>query len=122
MGERILMNVRFDAENGDYKPGAINLTNIQVAQAAAGADARIVSVGTSEADITFGVTTHGYLLLRNLDDTNYIKYGPKSSGVMVELGRLKAGEIAVLRVAPGATFRAVADTAACNLWVHMEND
>jgi hypothetical protein len=122
MANRILMNLRFDVQNGDYKPGPIALTNIQVTQNALGVDGRIVSVGTSEQDITFSVTTHGYLLLRNLDDTNYIKYGPKSAGVMVEFGRLNAREVAILRVAPGITFRAVADTAVCDLWLRMEND
>jgi hypothetical protein len=73
----------------------------------------VVSIGTSEEDLPVGdVGTNGYAFLKNLDPTNYVKWGPKSGGAMVEMGRLKPGEAAWFRVAPGVTIRAIADTAA----------
>ena len=123
MATELRLNVSFQGENGSYyKPGAIQFSGVTIAQAAQGSDGFIQNIGTSEEDVTFAVTTHGYLFMRNLDTSHYIKYGPSNGGSMVEFGRLKAGELAILRVAPGITLRAIADTAACNVWFHMEND
>lgn len=79
----------------------------------------VVSVGFSaEEDLSLGdVTTNGKIYVKNLDATNFVKYGPKSGGVMVEFGRLKPGEIAWLRLAPGITWRWIADTAAVKVLV-----
>src|SRR5262245_53922502 len=73
----------------------------------------VVSVGTSEEDLTTGdIGTLGYIYVKNLDATNYVQWGPKSGGSMVAFGRLKAGESAILRLEPGITLRWVANTAA----------
>lgn len=79
-----------------------------------GRHAPIVSVGTSEEDMPIGeVATAGWLLLKNLDSTNYVTWGPKSGGAMVAMGRLKAGECALFRMDPTpATLRWIANTAA----------
>ena len=50
--------------------------------------------------------------MRNLDATNYVQYGPKSSGSMVAVGRIEAGEIHAFRLEPGITLRWVANTSA----------
>lgn len=79
----------------------------------------VVSVGFSaEEDLALGdITTNGWIYLKNLDATNYVKYGPKSAGSMVEFGRLKPGEAHILRLAPGITLRWIADTAAVKVLV-----
>lgn len=81
-------------------------------------NASCVSVGTSEEDIAVGDITvsNGYwLYLKNVDTTNFVKYGPKSAGNMVEFGRLYSGKEAWLFVAPSVTLRWIADTAACRV-------
>lgn len=78
----------------------------------------VLSIGTSEEDITFtDVTTPRRLCMLNLDTTNFVKYGPKSAGSMVEFGRLKPDATPhSLDLAPsGVTLRMIADTAACKV-------
>jgi hypothetical protein len=94
---------------------SIPLLQLIVDQAVRGGDSAIVPVGTSEQVIALAVTTYGYAFLQNLDDTNYIEYGPTASGSMVVFGKLFAGEWAVLRLDPGIVFRARAHTAMCDL-------
>ena len=68
----------------------------------------------SELDISFAdITTNGWLFIQNLDATNYVKFGPKSAGVMVELGRINPSAIAAFFLAPGVTLRMVANVADC---------
>lgn len=78
------------------------------------AEAKIQTIGTSEETITFADVGSGpYVLLRNLDDTNYVTIA-SGSGVAA-LIRLKAGEIALFPVDASATLYATADTANCRL-------
>lgn len=87
------------------------------------AHATVVSVGTAEEDMPVGdVATNGWLVLYNLDATNFVKYGPKSAGAMIEFGRLRTGEFAMLRLASGVTNRWIADTAACKVQMLLLND
>lgn len=87
------------------------------------AHASIVSVGTSEEDMPAGdVATNGWLILYNLDPTNFVKYGPKTAGVMAEFGRIRTGEFAMLRLASGVTNRWIADTGACKVQMILLND
>jgi hypothetical protein len=84
---------------------------------------KTVSVTTSEADLTTAeITTLGWCWITNLGPTNYLKYGPKSGGSMVEFGRLKVGESCLFRLAPGITFRWIADTATVTAQVRIYND
>jgi hypothetical protein len=94
-----------------------------VAQAEIGKGGGIQIIGTSEEVINFGdVVTEGYLYLKNLDDTNYVTYGPEDTGAMVVFGKLKPGEFAWLRVAPTVVMRAQADTADVKLDVRLYED
>jgi len=71
------------------------------------------SVGTSEEAIELGeLSTGGYGLFVNRDDTNYISI--RSGTADTDLVRLNAGEMALFRVHgdSSAPF-AIADTAAC---------
>lgn len=115
MANEITMQLRTTVVNGNlsasFSPGSLQFT-----QTSQGLYAPVVSVGTSEEDLDvgdLGASTVGFLHLRNLDTTNYVQWGPKSGGAMVAVGRLKAGEVAVLRVEPSVTIRWVANTAAC---------
>ena len=75
-----------------------------------------VNVGTSEEVISFAeLTTLGLIQILNLDTTNFVQFGPESAGAMVAAMRLKPGEPNQFRLEPGVTYRAKADTAACNV-------
>jgi hypothetical protein len=75
-----------------------------------------VVVGTSEEVISFAeLTTLGLIQIINLDTTNFVQFGPESAGAMVAAIRLKPGEPNQFRLEPGVTYRAKADTGACNV-------
>lgn len=122
MASEIQATFGLSVVNGTFKD-ALNRETYLVNEAAIGGDSLVVSVGTSEQDLAFpDVSTLGYAYLRNTDPTNFITYGPKSGGSMVLFGKLKAGEFAWVRLAPGITFRAKADTAACKLFMKVYQD
>jgi hypothetical protein len=122
VANEIQLNISMVVANGTFRdtfvPGPIAVT-----QSAIGRGGYVQSIGTSEEVIDFGdVVTNGYAILRNLDTTNYVDYGPESSGALVLMGRLKAGEVAILRVSPGVVMRAIAHTAAVKLDVRLYED
>ena len=122
MANEIILGFTAQIVNGafrdSFQPG-----QLQVDQANIGRGGYTQSVGTSEEVVDFGdISTNGYMILRNLDDTNYVLYGPESAGAMVVLGKLKPGEVAILRVAPTVVMRAKADTAAVLLDVRLYED
>ena len=99
--------------NGNLKDrwdnGAVSLT-----QTTKGLHAAVESVGTSEEDMSYGVlSTPGLIVMRNLDATNYITYGPKSSGSMVLMGKLAPGQVAQFYLGASVQLRWVANTGAC---------
>lgn len=121
MANSLVISTSVVATLGSFKdtfsPGALTVT-----PAAIGAHCPIVTVGTSEEDLDVGDVTasgQGYAILQNLDATNFVTYGPKSGGAMVAMGRLKAGEIAVLRLEPSAVLRWKADSAAVKVSVRL---
>jgi len=117
MADEIKVHVSLNVENGYYKwsyaPGQVSID-----QAAIGADSRVQEIGTSEENIDVGdVSTEGLVLMRNLDTTNFVTYGPQvGTGNMEAMGKIKPGEVALWRMLPGAQLRAKADTAAVKLF------
>lgn len=97
-----------------------NLLRKQYDQSGVGQDDRKHSIGTTEESITFtDISTNGWVLMQNLDTTNYVQWG-FASGVYG--GRMKAGELAgPFRMESGATLYLKANTAACRVRViHYE--
>lgn len=80
----------------------------------------ILEVGTSEETLTQlnELGTPGFLLLKNLDSTNYIEFGSTTGVYDI---KLKAGEIAIFRH-NSATAYAKANTAACLVEYTMIED
>ena len=112
MADEITIAINGTISNGNLSQ-TFNKGSLSITQTNRESDGGVESVATSEEDLTIAnITTNGWLFLRNLDATNYITYGPKSGGAMVALGKLKAGEVACLRLYPGVTLRWIADTAA----------
>ena len=123
MANEINITLSVQVTNGFFKH-AFNPGQIQVDQAAPGRGGHAQEIGTDEETVDFGdVSTEGYLILRNLDDTNFVEYGPQvGTGDMEILGKLEAGEVALLRLSPGVVLRAKADTAAVLLDVCLLED
>lgn len=107
--------------NGNQKESVLPGT-LSIVQDAIGRGGHIQEVGTSDESLDFGdVSTHGWLFLRNLDETNYVEYGPDASG-MVEIGKLEPGETALFRMVDGTDIKAKANTAACLVDVRCYED
>lgn len=122
MSNQIQVSFSFIVASGSYQETYMPPASV-ITQAEVGRGGGIQNIGTTEETINFGdVTANGCLFLKNLDDTNYVTYGPVSGGAMVVAGKLNPGEFAWLRVAPTAVFRAQADTAVVKLDVRMFDD
>lgn len=80
----------------------------------------VQNVGTAEEQLALGdVTPSGYAIFYNLDATNYVQLG-KATGVYVL--RLKAGEVAMLRLEAWTTIYAKANTGAVDLEYYLLAD
>ncbi len=119
MSDEITVTAALRCSNGDFRLD-VNPGSVQIDQAiAAGGNPGTVSIGTVDTAISFtGLTTPGYVWMRNLDGTNYVDIGPDSGGTMVPCLRLKAGEVALFRLSAGVTLKGKAHTAACLVQIH----
>ena len=120
MANEIKVTAKMSCTNGNFIVPALGSSEQSITQTTLGGGVPgYVSIGTgAEEDIvTTDVGTLGWVWMKNLDSTNYIQWGPKSGGVMVPVGRLKAGEAVVLRLEPGITLRMTANTGACKLQI-----
>ena len=74
----------------------------------------IQSVGTSsEALLVSDIGTQGFVLLRNLDTTNFVNVSTDNSAHANPCVKMKAGEIALFRANSALYLKA--DTAACRV-------
>ena len=88
--------------------------------AAGGPTPGMVTIGTVEESQSLAeLSTLGWCMMKNLDDTNFIEWG-FSTGVYG--GRLEAGEIALFRLNPSTTMYLKADTAACKMTIYALED
>jgi len=78
----------------------------------------VQAVGTSSEALVLGdVTTLGYLLIKNLDATNYVEVASDTAfGASDIISKLLAGDIMLVK-SPVATLYVKANTAACNISV-----
>ncbi len=85
---------------------------IQVTPSAQGFFGKVVDITTSDAAITIsGVTTYGYMYVKNLDPTNY--FDIEAAGAMVAFARIKPGSVGMIPMKPGITLRAQANGGTC---------
>jgi hypothetical protein len=97
----------------------------RIDQSAIGLAGNVQSIGfaADEAITVIGdLSTLGVAAFQNLDATNYVEIGPDSGGALVGFIRLEPGEFATMRLKPGITIRAQANTAAVKLRVWILND
>lgn len=118
MANELTINLYASITNGNFK-AVFDANGQSITQTTLGGHAPVWIVGNgAEEDLAVGdVSTLGWLFMRNLDSTNYVTYGPKSAGSMVALGRIKAGETVAMRLEPGVTVRAQANTASVKVQV-----
>lgn len=122
MANEITIAANISAINGSLTLPRTGTTQLQVDQTNAGYHAITQNVGTSAETLdTTALTSEGYAVMINLDATNYITYGPDSTG-QVDFGKLKAGEMTVFRFEPGIVLKATADTAACDVFLLVLED
>lgn len=117
VADELSLNIRMSAALGVYALAPVGKQQT-IDWGTIGQGGGIQIIGTSEETVSFGdIVYPGFVYLENLDDTNYIEFGPDSTG-MVTLGRLLPGEQCVLRLAPtGVTLIAQANTASCKMRV-----
>lgn len=111
MANEITTHIRFQCANGDFKP-KVDDGPIQTDQDNPGGTGLTQTFDSDSAEAlnVGGVTVPGECYLRNLSDTNYLDFGPDSSG-MVPTGRLYPGKDAKIPLHPDVTlkFQAEAD-------------
>lgn len=99
--------------SGNYRDGVQSVT-VTFDLGAVEKSENIIPLTTSEVDLAFtNVTTPKFCMLRNLDSTNIIQWGPKSGGAMIEVGRISTlGEV-IFEIGSSVTIRCrtVASTA-----------
>ena len=114
MANEITVTGKISCTNGNFSETR-NVSSLRRDQAAIGSASGVQVIGTSEETVTVGdVGTLGYAYFRNLDATNYVDIGPDSTGI-VGFIRLEPGDFCILRLKPGITIKAQADTASVKL-------
>ncbi len=124
MANEIQITSQIKVDNGSFKLPRMGLQNVRFDQSGVGGgQPGTQSIATSEAAISIpGITTLGWTYMVNLDDTNYVVWGPESGGSMVPMGRMEPGESALFRMEPGITLRMQANTAACEVQIFVLED
>lgn len=121
MADELQLTLGVTYANGNAKDTVASETQ-KITQTTQMFHASLVSVGTSEEDLSVGDITASngcWVYMKNVDSTNFVKFGPKSAGNMVEFGRLYAGKSAWFFLAPSVTLRWIADTAAVKVMTKL---
>lgn len=117
MANEITLSLGLQLVNGNLRAQFPQVSS-QYTQTTSGLSDQVLSIGTSEENVSFtDVTTPGLVVLHNLDSTNYVEYGMSDGGTMKTLGKLAAGDKHLIRLAASTTLRMKANTAACKVRV-----
>lgn len=115
MANEITVGAFIQVRNGNmsdrFQPG-----NKAIDQAAVGGPTPgYVTIGTTEEEVAFGeLSTKGWVMMQNLDATNYVQWG-FSAGVYG--GRMRAGETAGPFRMDATSIFLRANTAACKVLI-----
>ena len=106
--------------NGTYEENiSRNLTTTQTTEG--GGNPGYVNIGTSEEDISFGDVTPRIVIIENMDATNFVKYGPKSGGSLINFIEIPAGDFNIISLKVGETLRYRSDTGTVNFLMMAAN-
>lgn len=121
MANEITVTLSINVDNSPFK-WTHNPSQLQIDQSAIGLSSVVQNIGTSEETVTINeLTSEGIAFFQNLDSTNFVEIGPDNTGIQ-DFIKLKPGEFAMLRLKPGITVKAQADTAAVELWTAVLED
>lgn len=120
MANEITINAKLAVSNGN-SVFSRTITGQQFDQTAAGGPTPgYLTIGTTEESEAFSeLSTEGWVLMENLDATNYVEWG-FATGVYG--GRMEPGEPALFRLNPTATLYLKANTAACKVAIYALED
>lgn len=119
MASEITVQASIQVVNGSlrdsFTPGAQSIDQ----SALGGPTPGYVTIGTTEEEVAFGeLSSKGYVMMQNLDTTNYVQWG-FSTGVYG--GRMKAGETAGPFRMDATSIFLKANTAACKVLIKGYN-
>jgi len=113
MANELTLTAALGYAKGTFTNLTRSFTNVSRDVAGSNPIYNVQAVGTSaEALLVGDVGTAGYILLRNLDATNFVEVRDGAGGA--DVVKLKPGDIAMFRLATSTPF-VIADTAGINL-------
>lgn len=121
MANEVSFQAALSLTNGNLESPKVNFT-LQDNQTTARSYEDTQNIGTAaggEVLAMGSISTAGYCIFRNLDATNFVKVGPESGGAIVDLIKIGPGKTAGPFKLATSTIRAIADTAACELWYRI---
>lgn len=118
MANEITVSATLKCINGDFTFNR-KISGQQYDQAALGSRGGTQEIGFAahEAILITDVTTEGWVIMRNVDDTNFVDVGVDVAAAFEPFLRMEPGEFCLFRnsKAAGTTMYAQADTAAVKL-------
>jgi hypothetical protein len=114
MANELNLNLVFSVSNSGLAMS--QQVGAQYNQSTAATSASVATVGTTESTISLaGITTPGFLYLKNMDSTSYVDVGRASGSYFV---RVKPGEVALFRLQPAVITLYVIASGASVLLYH----
>lgn len=93
-----------------------------ISESLVAAETQTLAVLTTGIQPSFpSITTPGFLILQNLDPTNYILYGPYISSAQKVWGKIMPGHFALCMLDPATVLSFTANTATCALLAKLWN-
>jgi len=114
MANEISVQILMSLNNGSLVDSFSKLINVDQTAAAMVKNVQGIGFATHAALDMGSLTTAGYAVFQNLDDTNYVEVGVDGAGTFYPLIKLEAGEQACLRLTTSSPY-AQANTAAVDL-------
>lgn len=91
-----------------------------ITQTGDGQWSEVLPIATSDTTVTPGVSSPGWFMLENLDETNYVQWGMYDGSTARYVCRLKAGKThGPVELDSGATLILKANTASVNVRITM---
>jgi len=70
---------------------------------------------TTSSALIVQTTTFGYCMIKNLDATNYVEWGPDDGGTIRVLGRIQPGEFVMAKLNQATRMQTNTGTALCEI-------
>jgi hypothetical protein len=110
MADEIRFGQELTVTNGNQTAEITSSDNAD--QATVGVIQQKQTVTTGGVTVTFtGLTAARWVMIKNVDATNWVDIGPDSAGSLVGLARLLPGESMQLPLKPSVTVKAIANVA-----------